>query len=157
MAQGVVLGCALRVHDDDVIGVLETAGERLGAPAQIEAFVIGQRVDRLRANRMERITLRPRDRHAEHEGLALLDRADAAQNLLVGEEVETPKLVVRAPTSPILRRILEQFGEFDWSVRHGISSSVICENDGYLSAGVLVGLDGSVKRAETNKSHAVQG
>jgi hypothetical protein len=54
---------------------------------------------------MERVALWPRDRHAEHEGLALLDRADAAQDLLIGEKVETPKLVVSAPASPILRRI----------------------------------------------------
>src|SRR5262245_27659349 len=136
MTQGIILGRALRVHDDDVIGVLETAGERCRAPAEIEAFVIGQRVDRLGANRMEWVTLRPRDRHAEHEGLALLDRTDTAQDLLVSKEIETAQLIISTPASPILRRILEQFGEFDWFVRHCISSLVILQTPGICPLGI---------------------
>src|SRR5439155_21973127 len=66
---------------------------------------------------------RPRDRHAEHESLALPDRADAAQDLLVGEKIQTPELIVGAPAPPILRRVLQQCGVFDWFVCHGVLSS----------------------------------
>src|SRR5581483_12527774 len=51
--QGVVLCSPLWVHDNDIVGILEPAGEGLRAPADVEAFVVSQGVDRLRPNRMQ--------------------------------------------------------------------------------------------------------
>src|SRR5262245_45467082 len=78
MTERVVLGRALRVHDNDVVRVFEPARERLRPPAYIESFIVGQGVNGLRTNGVERVALRTGNRHAEHEGLALLDGADAA-------------------------------------------------------------------------------
>src|SRR5262245_10240076 len=109
MTKSVVLCRPLGVHHNDVVGVFKPPREGLGTSTEIEPFVVGQRMDGLGPNRMQWVALRTGDRDTEHEGLALLDGANATQNLFVGEKVQTAQLIVGAPAAPVLRCVLEQF------------------------------------------------
>ena len=137
VAQGVVLGRALGEHDDHVVGVLEPAGEGLSPAADVRALVVGLGADRLGADRVQGIALGAGDRDAEHEGLALFDRPDAAQDLSVGQEVETADLVVGPPTAPVLGCILEYLGMVNGFVWHTLAP---------LVSGEWPGRSGSIAR-----------
>src|SRR5215472_5414791 len=148
----VVLRCRLRKHRDYVVGILESTGERFVAARNIRTFVVSQCMNRLGTKRMGRITLRARNRHAQHEDLALLDGAHAAQDFLAGQKVEASDLIIGAPPSPIFGGILQQFGHLDRFFGHGSTPSGIVEHG---LAELLIVYEASVPHDPSPVRHAI--
>jgi hypothetical protein len=72
---------------------------------------------------MKRIALGPRDRHAQHKDLALLNRLYAAENLGTGQKIEASDLVVRAPSAPVFRQAFKHIDHIPNFSHSAIDSS----------------------------------
>ena len=108
MAQRIELGRSLQEHLDAVVRELGAAGQGGHIAADITFLVDHCLALGRRAPRPQRITIRVADDLAAGEHLALAHGADAAKNLLIGQEVQRADLVLRAPTSPVGGRSREE-------------------------------------------------
>src|ERR1700683_1215101 len=89
-------------------------------------------MNRLRAQWMRGIAFGTRDRDAEHEHLAMLNGAHSAQHFGIGEEIQAADFVIGTPPAPILRRILQKIGHFDYFAGHDSPPSGIGDIASYM-------------------------
>src|SRR5262245_58356389 len=111
VTERIVLSSALQEHENDVVRVFEAAGKSVRLTVEVRAFVHGHSAGGLTATRIDRVPARSGHWNPQREDLSLFDGPDAAQHLGISEKVERADLIVGAPATPILGRILQKFGE----------------------------------------------
>ncbi|MCY1450655.1 hypothetical protein D9M71_674810 [compost metagenome] len=100
MAEGVVLGRTLQVHEDHIVGVLHMAVD-VCLPSQEVALVQHVGPHRRAPTGPQGFALGMADLHLQGEGLALAHAGDAAQDLCALQVVEGADFIVRPPFAPI--------------------------------------------------------
>ena len=126
VGERVPLRGALQRHGHRIVGVLDVGQVVLGADTHVAA-VLQHEVDRVEAP--ERPGLRPVvvERNGKRKDLALFDEAGRIHDLLRGDVVERPELIVVAPPAPVLVLVGERLHVVHREMfRHGSSSCSGC-------------------------------
>ncbi|MNK96216.1 hypothetical protein D3C87_1164860 [compost metagenome] len=132
MAQRIVLGRALQVHEDHVVGVFDVTIE---VGFACEKVTLVEHVDPHRRTSAgpEWLTFRVTDLHLQGEGLALAHRGNATQDLGALQVIQGTDFIVRPPFAPVGRQAFEQGLDIGRTVGGGVIGVVVAH-------GVVLGI-----------------
>src|SRR3989344_1716935 len=107
MPQGIILGRSLQIGRDRVVGIMLAARQVGGLPAAPMPLVDDLIAFGAAPAGPDGVAFRIGHRHLERELLARPHAGHGVQNLAGAEKIERTHFVVRAPASPILRRVAQ--------------------------------------------------